>query len=41
MTIAKKPLVVDLSPENSTDRILPRKPLFSTGKLGWKDLLLE
>ncbi|MGF1487247.1 MAG: helix-turn-helix domain-containing protein [Prochloraceae cyanobacterium] len=41
MTAKKKPVLVDCSPENSIDRILPRKAVFSSRKLGWKDLLLE
>ena len=41
MMTAKKPILVDCSPENGIDRILPRKAVFSTRKLGWNDLLLE
>ena len=41
MMTKKKPILIDCSPENSSDLILPRKALFSTRKLGWKDLLIE
>jgi len=41
MTAKKKPILVDCSFENSADPLLPRKPILSSRKLGWNDILIQ